>query len=132
MKKTIRLNESEFYSFINESVKNVLNEMRGEPEQLTNESINGKQNLCHDANDTHFAVNKKTNLIVNAWDYSDHDNSELRQFTKDYFTVDLQENGFNPKEYKILTKKGCAKYGINPDDPSSWSNDGINPLNQSI
>lgn len=78
---------------------------------------------------THFAVNKKTNLIVNGWDYRGCDADELKQFKKDYFIVDLVDNDFNPKEYKILTRQGCLKQGINPDDEMNcWSNRGDIPL----
>ncbi len=78
---------------------------------------------------THFAVNKKTNLIVNGWDYRGYDADELKQFKKDYFIVDLVDNDFNPKEYKILTRQGCLKQGINPDDEMNcWSNRGDIPL----
>ena len=83
--KVIRLTENDLKNLIKESVKNILNE-----------GINND-------NYTHFAVNKKTNLIVNGWDYSGYDGSELRQYKKDYFMVDLIDYGFNPKEYKILT-----------------------------
>lgn len=92
-------------------------------ENMINEGINNN-------NYTHFAVNKQTNLIVNGWDYSSYDSEELRQFKKDYFLVDLVDNDFNPKEYKILSKKGCLKQGINPDDDSQWSNDGLVPCGQ--
>lgn len=119
MKQIIRMSATDLHKLISESVNRLLNDG----------NIDEYNGLCHDPNDTHFAVNKQTNLIVNSWDYSGHDNSELKQFAKDYFLVDLQENGFNPKEYKILTKKGCMKYGINPDESSCWSNDGITPLN---
>lgn len=76
-------------------------------------------------NYTHFAVNKNTNLIVNGWDYSGYDKEDLRLFKRDYFFNDLEDNDFNPKEYKILTYNGCKKQGINPDDDACWSNDGI-------
>lgn len=118
MKQVLRLTENDLHNLISESVMRILNE--GVADEW-----NG---LCHDPNDTHFAVNKQTNLIVNSWDYSGHDNSELKQYAKDYFFNDLEDNGFNPKEYKILTKKGCMKYGINPDECASWSNDGNTPL----
>jgi len=75
---------------------------------------------------THFAVNKQTNKIVNGWDYSGYDPSELRQFKKDYFIEDLIDMEFNPNDYKILTDRGCRQQGINPDDDMCWSNDGIN------
>lgn len=82
--------------------------------------------------DTHFAINKQSNLIVFAWDYSDYDPSDLRQFKNDYFFSDLKDMEFNPKEYKILTLKGCVKQGIDPNNDASWSNDGVTPCAKSI
>ena len=82
-------------------------------------------------NYTHFAVNKNTGLIVNGWDYTDYEPEELKQFKKDYFFQDLIDNDFNPKDYKILTRKGCEKQGINPDDiDNCWSNRGEIPCSQ--
>lgn len=109
MKNYIKLNEQQLIKLIKESVSNILKE-----------GVNNN-------NYTHFAVNKQTNLIVNGWDYSDYDNSELRQYKYDYFFIDLIDNDFNPKEYKILTKKGCLKQGIDPDNDLQWSNDGLVP-----
>lgn len=84
-----------------------------------------------ESNYTHFAVNKKTNLIVNGWDYSDYDNSELRAYANDYFWDDMRDYEFNPKEYRILSRKGCLKLGINPDDiDNCWSNRGEIPCAQ--
>lgn len=84
-----------------------------------------------ESNYTHFAVNKKTNLIVNGWDYSDYDNSELRAYADDYFWDDMRDYEFNPKEYRILSRKGCLKLGINPDDMDNcWSNRGEIPCAQ--
>lgn len=82
-------------------------------------------------NYTHFAVNKNPGLIVNGWDYSDYEPDELKQFKKDYFFQDLIDNDFNPKDYKILTRKGCEKQEINPDDINNcWSNRGEIPCSQ--
>lgn len=109
----IRLSENKLRQIVNESVKKVLNESFDE------------------SNYTHFAVNKKTNLIVNGWDYSDYDNSELRAYANDYFWDDMRDNEFNPKEYRILTRKSCLKLGINPDDMvNCWSNRGEIPCAQ--
>ena len=71
---------------------------------------------------SHFAVSKKSGKIVNGWDYKDYDPSELRQFKKDYFDVDLADYGFNPKDFRILTYKYLVKNGINPDDNANWAN----------
>ncbi len=74
---------------------------------------------------THLAVNKYTNLIVNGWDYSDVDPSDLKQFKNDYFTIDIKENGFNPKAYKIITSQFAKKNGV-----SQWSNTGVFPVEE--
>lgn len=93
-----------------------------------NESVNHvlKEGVNNN-NYTHFAINKQTNLIVDGWDYSNYDSYELKNNKNYYFYDDLKDNDFNPKEYKILTYKGCLKQGINPDDDKQWSNDGIIP-----
>ena len=74
------------------------------------------------SNDTHFAILKPINKIIFSWDYSGYDNSELREFKKDYFMDDIVDMGFNPKEVKILTKAACLRQGINPEDESCWDN----------
>ena len=71
---------------------------------------------------THFAVSKKSGKILNGWDYSEYDPSELRQFKKDYFDVDMQDYGFDPKSYKIVTGKYLLRQGVDPDDNSNWVN----------
>ena len=94
-------------------------------------SLNENYTESYTENYTHFAVNKNTGLIVNGWDYSDYDPEELRQFKRDYFFDDLMDNDFNPKDYKILTRKGCERQGINPDDiDNCWSNAGEIPCSQ--
>lgn len=48
--------------------------------------------------------------------------SELRQFKKDYFDVDMQDYGFDPKSYKIVTGKYLLRQVVDPDDNSNWAN----------
>lgn len=88
-------------------------------EKLINERRENSQHY------THLAVNKKTGLIVNGWDYSDVDPSELKQFKRDYFMEDLKDYGFNPKAFKIVTTKYAEKTGIN-----QWSSTGVFPLEE--
>ena len=81
-----------------------------------------KESFQNNQNYTHFAVSKKNGKILNGWDYSEYDPSELRQFKKDYFDVDLIDYGFNPKDFRILTYKYLVKNGLNPDDDANWAN----------
>lgn len=110
-KQVIKLTESDLHRIIKESVNRVIKEDYS-VEQYT-----------------HFAVNKQTKLIVNGWDYSGYGSNELKLFKKDYFDVDLIDKDFNPREYYIWSRKHCLKNGIDPNDMSNWSNDGITPLN---
>ena len=80
------------------------------------------ESFQNNQNYSHFAVNKATNKIVNGWDYSEYDPSELRQFKKDYFDVDMVDYGFNPRDYKIVTGKYLLRQGIDPDDNNNWAN----------
>jgi hypothetical protein len=154
-KRTVRLTESELKNIITKSVKAIISEAKSLKESfeprvvnINNERLknyvddnNGEQfQEWYDAqpqtndevnNYTHFAVNKKTNLIVNGWDYSDYDNSELRAYANDYFWDDMRDNEFNPKDYRILSRKACLKLGINPNDMDNcWSNRGEIPCAQ--
>ena len=43
----------------------------------------------------------------------------------------MRDYEFNPKDYRILSRKGCLKLGINPDDiDNCWSNRGEIPCAQ--
>ena len=114
-KKVIRLTESDLHRIIENSVRKCINE-KGMEEGCNEESFQNNQNYSH------FAVNKATNKIVNGWDYSDYDPSELRQFKNDYFTVDLVDNDLDPKQYKIVTSKYLLRQGIDPNDNNNWAN----------
>lgn len=70
---------------------------------------------------SHYAVNKATNKIVYSWAYGDIEGSELRQFKRDYFIVDLTDNDLDPKQYTILSKAALLRRGIDPDDDTNWS-----------
>lgn len=109
----VEMSGLQFNKLISESVNNVLRQL--------NECVN------NDPSYTHYAVNKFTNLIVNGWDYSGHDNSELIKFKNDYFFDDLKDCGFNPKTYKILGLVACKKQGLDPDNDVNWSSTGVFP-----
>lgn len=104
-----------------------VNDVYNTVESVVRESINKLNKKVNEtvdsgASDTHFAILKPINKIIFSWDYSGYDNSELREFKKDYFMDDIVYIGFNPKEVKILTKAACLRQGINPEDESCWDN----------
>lgn len=83
--------------------------------EKVNEGLNNQ-------NYSHFAVSKKSGKIMNGWDYSKYEPSELRQFKKDYFDNDMADYGFNPKDFRILTYKYLVRNGIDPNDDTNWAN----------
>lgn len=127
-KKVIRLTESDLHRIIENSVKKYINETVRFESDIDADGIYGyggkaiKESFQNNQNYTHFAVSKKSGKILNGWDYSEYDPSELRQFKKDYFDVDMQDYGFDPKSYKIVTSKYLLRQGVDPDDNSNWVN----------
>lgn len=127
-KKVIRLTESDLHRIIENSVKKYINEIVRFESDIDADGIYGyggkaiKESFQNNQNYTHFAVSKKSGKILNGWDYSEYDPSELRQFKKDYFDVDMQDYGFDPKSYKIVTSKYLLRQGVDPDDNSNWVN----------
>ena len=127
-KKVIRLTESDLHRIIENSVKKYINEIGRFESDIDADGIYGyggkaiKESFQNNQNYTHFAVSKKSGKILNGWDYSEYDPSELRQFKKDYFDVDMQDYGFDPGSYKIVTGKYLLRQGIDPDDNSNWAN----------
>ena len=133
-KAIFRMTESDLHAYIGNAVKKYLVEnMNLAPWQQrdpvededeirltspTEEEASFKNNQGY----SHFAISKRNGKILNGWDYSDYDPSELRQFKKDYFDDDLIDYGFNPKNCRILTYKYLIRNGIDPDDNGNWAN----------
>ena len=105
-------NSEEWY----EAMIDTFYESKKPKKAINEESFQNNQNY------THFAVSKKSGKILNGWDYSEYDPSELRQFKKDYFDIDMQDYGFDPKSYKIVTGKYLLRQGVDSDDNSNWAN----------
>ena len=94
----------------------------------------------NDLGETHFAVNKETNLIIFGWDYKGYEAEELKEFKDDYFYNDIVDMFYCEdssdkkqlskahKEYKILSRSQCKKAGIDPAYDKNWSNDGITSI----
>jgi len=65
---------------------------------------------------THFAIDKKTNKIVNGWEYKNLDSESIKQYTK----MDLKDQfpDRKPSEFKILSK---SKVSVDPFDSKNWA-----------
>ena len=88
---------------------------RGLFNPFKNESVNeAKVNKKY----THFIVNKKTNKILNGFDYKGLDNSSIQ----DYFMEDLKDMDLNKRDVSLSTAKSLMSKNIDPFDKSNWSN----------
>lgn len=65
---------------------------------------------------THFLIDKETNKILDAWDYSDLDNESI----KDYIKADIKDMGLKPNDVKLYTKSHLKSKGIDPFDEENW------------
>jgi len=68
---------------------------------------------------THFAINKKTGLILNGWDYKGYEQDDLNSDKQHYFFGDLTDWELKPSEITILQRATVEKrYVI--EDTNNW------------
>jgi hypothetical protein len=85
------------------------------------DDINEEKNMKNEINPsyTHFAIHKKTNKIVNGWEYdSEMDKESIAYYCK----IDIENMGLEPKDFKIDTTKFLDNKGINPFNTDNWIN----------
>jgi hypothetical protein len=80
-----------------------------------------KENI-NDIGYSHYAVLTPINKIVNAWDYEGYSAEELRSDKRYYFIDDIIDQGFNPKDIRIYTKRTLLRMGLDPDVDENWDN----------
>ena len=68
---------------------------------------------------THFAIDKKTGLIVTGWDYKGYNHTELMEFKKDYFEMDLIDMDIKLKDVKIIRRTNLIK-SIDVKNTNNW------------
>ncbi len=85
------------------------------------------EDVMADKNYTHFAIDKKSGKIMNAWNYSDVPSEDLRSDAKHYFFNDLNDMAdtfaaekINKKDVSIITRKNLDKKGIDPENIENW------------
>lgn len=71
-----------------------------------------------DPNNTHFLVDKSSGKIMFAWDYTGVEPDEIKQYVK----IDVKDMFSDRKasEFKVVSKGGLQKQGIDPMDSSNW------------
>jgi hypothetical protein len=78
--------------------------------------------IINESNATHFAVNKKTNKILESWNYEGYDHSELKIFKNEYFAKDVKKSYPSLKEgdYMVITKSNLHKRNLNESSKADW------------
>jgi hypothetical protein len=73
---------------------------------------------------THFAIDKKTNKIINGWDYKGVDKEDLMGDKNSYFFSDLtdfiENTGTKKSDIKIVTKGSLDKMGVDTSNSENW------------
>jgi hypothetical protein len=71
---------------------------------------------------THFAINKNTNKILESWNYEGYDQDELKNYKDEYFTKDVKRNHpfLNENEIVVVTSKNLEKRQLNESNKKDW------------
>jgi len=77
-----------------------------------------------DSSYTHFLVYKNTGKLCGGWDYSGSDVDDIKIFAKEDIKSDFPN--FKVSDFKLMTKRGIEKMGINPFDSNNWENPVMN------
>ena len=78
--------------------------------------------MMNESNATHFAINKKTNKILESWNYEGYDHSELKEFKDEYFGKDIKSkySNLNESDYVVVTKSSLHKKNLNESSKADW------------
>jgi hypothetical protein len=71
---------------------------------------------------THFAINKKTNKILESWNYDGYDHTELKTHKHEYFTKDVKRNFpfLNESDIVVVKKEKLTKNNLNENLKKDW------------
>ena len=83
---------------------------------------NAMGKVINKSEDTHFAINKKTNKILESWNYEGYDHEELKQYKNEFFTKDIKRNypHLNENDITVITKKNLTKRKLNESSKADW------------
>ena len=101
-------------------VKDAIN--KGYEFQKTKKKKLKENNMKSKNNSTHFAVNKKTNKILESWNYEGYDHNELKNHKHEYFTKDiaLKYPFLNENDVVVVSAKNLEKKQLNENNKSDW------------
>lgn len=83
----------------------------------------------YDASYTHFLIHKDSNTIVEAFEFSNIDKDEMKQWLNDFMSN--TDYDLKPKDVKLVSKKNAEQQGIQLDQSNSYYSKVAKPMNES-
>jgi hypothetical protein len=83
---------------------------------------NKMKTMKNNNSSTHFAINKKTNKILESWNYEGYDHNELKTHKHEYFTKDVKRNFpfLNENDIVVVKKEKLSKKELNENLKKDW------------
>lgn len=83
---------------------------------------NTMKNMMKNNEGTHFAINKKTNKILESWNYNGYEHNELKNHKDEYFTKDIRRNYpfLNENDIVVVKHENLQKRNLNENNKKDW------------
>jgi hypothetical protein len=83
---------------------------------------NKMKTMKNNNSSSHFAINKKTNKILESWNYEGYDHDELKKYKHEYFTKDVAVKYpfLNENDVVVVTSKNLEKKQLNENNKKDW------------
>jgi len=78
--------------------------------------------IIKESKNTHFAINKNTNKILESWNYEGYDHDELKTYKDEYFTKDIRTKYpfLNENDVTVVTRQNLSKRNLNESLKKNW------------
>jgi hypothetical protein len=78
--------------------------------------------IIKESKNTHFAINKNTNKILESWNYEGYDHDELKTYKDEYFTKDIKTKYpfLNENDVTVVTRQNLSKRNLNESLKKNW------------
>jgi len=78
--------------------------------------------IIKESKNTHFAINKNTNKILESWNYEGYDHDELKTYKDEYFTKDIitKYPFLNENDVTVVTRENLSKRNLNESLKKNW------------
>jgi hypothetical protein len=102
-------------------IKNAVNKgYEFDKKKKVQENTMGK--IIKESKNTHFAINKNTNKILESWNYEGYDHDELKTYKDEYFTKDIitKYPFLNENDVTVVTRQNLSKRNLNESLKKNW------------